>query len=96
MLAHLPPTECGNLRYELPSGTFTFYYMELALEAKLQRKVNQLKEILTKSKGQIQYDWKAVQYIQSRYSLSPILCILCLILCISYTVCHPPYRFMYY
>merc|ERR1712119_223557 len=24
------------------------------------------KEILTKSKGQIQYDWKAVQYIQSR------------------------------
>jgi hypothetical protein len=52
--------------YELPTGTFTFYYMELALEAKLQRKVNQLKEILTKSKGQIQYDWKAVQYIQSR------------------------------
>ena len=41
--------------------------MELALEAKLQRKVNQLKEILTKSKGQIQYDWKSVQYIQSRY-----------------------------
>merc|ERR1711994_49356 len=52
--------------YELPSGTFTFYYMELALEAKLQRKVNQLKEILGRSKGQIQYDWKAVQYIQSR------------------------------
>ena len=75
-------------RYELPSGTFTFYYMELALEAKLQRKVNQLKEILTKSKGQIQYDWKAVQYIQSRYFLSPILCILCFNLCISYTVIH--------
>jgi len=52
--------------YELPSGTFTFYYMELALEAKLQRKVNQLKEILGKSKGQIQYDWKSVQYIQSK------------------------------
>merc|ERR1719369_1974573 len=52
--------------YELPKGTFTFYYMELALEAKLQRKVNQLKEILGKSKGQIQYDWKAVQYIQSK------------------------------
>ena len=58
------------VRYELPSGSFTFYYMELALEAKLQRKVNQLKEILTKSKGQIQYDWKAVQYIQSRYQYS--------------------------
>ena len=25
--------------YEIPSGTFTFYYLELALEAKLQRKV---------------------------------------------------------
>ena len=63
----IPSTEHGIPRYELPTGTFTFYYMELALEAKLQRKVNQLKEILTKSKGQIQYDWKSVQYIQSRY-----------------------------
>merc|ERR1711971_377397 len=52
--------------YEMPAGTFTFYYLELALEAKLQRKVNQLKEILSKSKGQIQYDWKNVQYIQSK------------------------------
>jgi len=52
--------------YELPKGNFTFYYMELALEAKLQRKVNQLKEVLKGTKGQIQYDWKQVQYIQSR------------------------------
>jgi len=52
--------------YDLPAGTFTFYYLELALEAKLQRKVNQLKEILSKSRGQIQYDWKNVQYIQSK------------------------------
>ena len=71
--------------YDLPAGTFTFYYLELALEAKLQRKVrtilynsnnyrikhnfsqvNQLKEILSKSRGQIQYDWKQVQYIQSK------------------------------
>jgi len=52
--------------YELPSGTFTFYYLELALEAKLQRKVNQLKQILSKSKGQIQYDWRGAQYIQSK------------------------------
>jgi len=52
--------------YELPSGSFTFYYLELALEAKLQRKVNQLKEILSKSKGQIQYDWRGAQYIQSK------------------------------
>jgi len=52
--------------YELPSGSFTFYYLELALEAKLQRKVNQLKEILGRSKGQIQYDWRGAQYIQSK------------------------------
>jgi hypothetical protein len=52
--------------YELPSGSFTFYYLELALEAKLQRKVNQLKDILSKSKGQIQYDWRGAQYIQSK------------------------------
>jgi len=52
--------------YDLPAGSFTFYYLELALEAKLQRKVNQLKDILGRSKGQIQYDWKNVQYIQSK------------------------------
>merc|ERR1711997_288609 len=45
---------------------FTFYYLELALEAKLQRKIGLLKEILSRSKGQIQYDWKNVQYIQSK------------------------------
>jgi hypothetical protein len=39
-------------------GTYTFYYLELALEAKLQRKVNQLKEVMGKSKGEIKYDWK--------------------------------------
>ena len=81
-------------RYELPSGTFTFYYMELALEAKLQRKVNQLKEILTKSKGQIQYDWKAVQYIQSRYFLSPIL--YSVFRFVYFLYCYPCYGFMYY
>jgi len=44
--------------YELPDdGTYTFYYLELALEAKLQRKVNQLKEVMKKSKGEIKYDW---------------------------------------
>ena len=71
--------------YDVPSGVFTFYYLELALEAKLQRKViprileiltgvfqtthikvSLLKEILSRSKGQIQYDWKNVQYIQSK------------------------------
>ena len=28
--------------------------------------MNQLKEILGRSKGQIQYDWRSVQYIQSK------------------------------
>ena len=68
--------------------------MELALEAKLQRKVNQLKEILTKSKGQIQYDWKAVQYIQSRYFLSPIL--YSVFRFVYFLYCYPCYGFMYY
>ena len=54
----LPPGGEGSTApmSELPKGTFTFYYMELTLEVKLQRKVNQLKDILGKSKGQIQYD----------------------------------------
>ena len=29
--------------YEMPSGNYTFYYMELALEGKLTRKVQQFK-----------------------------------------------------
>ena len=52
--------------YELPRGVFTFYYLELAMEARLQRKVNQLKELLNKTKGQIQYDWKDARIIQSK------------------------------
>jgi hypothetical protein len=39
-------------------GAYTFYYLELALEAKLQRKINQLKEVLGKTKGVVKYDWK--------------------------------------
>lgn len=50
--------------YELPDeGTYTFYYLELALEAKLQKKVNQLKEIMGKSKGEIKYDNKNTETI---------------------------------
>jgi len=52
--------------YEIPSGNYTFYYMELALEGKLTRKVQQFKELLSRSKGQINYDWNNVQYIQSK------------------------------
>merc|ERR1711997_1409177 len=50
--------------YELPDdGTYTFYYLELALEAKLQKKVNQLKEVMGKSKGEIKYDNKNTETI---------------------------------
>jgi len=56
----------GAPKYERPARPYTVYNKVQGSEAKLQRKVNQLKEILGKSKGQIQYDWKAVQYIQSK------------------------------
>jgi len=50
--------------YEIPDdGTYTFYYLELALEAKLQKKVNQLKEVMGKTKGEIKYDNKNTETI---------------------------------
>jgi len=52
--------------YEIPKGNYTFYYMELALEGKLTRKVQEFKEVLGRSKGNIQYNWNNVQYIQSK------------------------------
>jgi len=52
--------------YELPQGNHTFYYMELALEGKLTRKVQEFKDLTAKSRGQINYDWNNVQYIQSK------------------------------
>jgi len=52
--------------YDLPAGRHTFYYLELALEAKLQRKLISMKEAVTSSEGKIQYDWKGVGYIQSQ------------------------------
>jgi len=54
-------------KYELPtSGVFTFYYMELAMDSKLQRKVGQLRQVLEGSKGNITYDWRGVEYIRSK------------------------------
>jgi len=52
--------------YELPKGNFTFYYMELALEGRLSRKVQELKDLLNRSNGNISYDWNHVQYAQSK------------------------------
>jgi len=52
--------------YELPSGNYTFYYMELALEGRLTRKVQDLKELLNRKDGNISYDWNNVKYIQSK------------------------------
>ena len=53
-------------KYELPRGEFTFYYMELALEKKLTRKLIDLRDALTKTKGSIKYDWSGVECIRSR------------------------------
>jgi len=53
-------------KYELPKGDFTFYYLELALDSRLKRKVDQLKEVLAGSKGNITYDWRGVEYIRSK------------------------------
>eukprot|EP00088_Acartia_fossae_P032216 TRINITY_DN3300_c0_g1_i1.p1 TRINITY_DN3300_c0_g1~~TRINITY_DN3300_c0_g1_i1.p1 ORF type:complete len:477 (+),score=163.52 TRINITY_DN3300_c0_g1_i1:61-1491(+) len=54
--------------YEIPAGNYTFYYMELALEGRLTRKVQDLKDLLGK-RGQIHYDWNNVEYIQSKEQL---------------------------
>lgn len=53
-------------KYEIPRGDFTFYYLELALDSRLKRKVDQLKEVLAGSKGNITYDWRGVEYIRSK------------------------------
>lgn len=60
------PTAPGVRGSAAPTMSPGTYYLELARLRQSQRKVNQLKEILSKSKGQIQYDWKNVQYIQSK------------------------------
>ena len=51
--------------YEIPVG-HTFYYLELALDSKLQRKVSMLKELVGKTRGQLQYEMKGVNFISSR------------------------------
>ena len=53
-------------KYELPRGVYTFYYLELALEKKLARKLNDLRDSLTKTKGSIKYDWSGTECIRSR------------------------------
>ena len=52
--------------YELPAGTNTFYYLELALENKLQRKVGQLKELVASTRGEITYSWNKVRILESK------------------------------
>ena len=53
-------------KYEMPKGDHTFYYLELALESRMKRKVDMLKEVLAGSKGNITYDWRGVEYIRSK------------------------------
>merc|ERR1719431_170283 len=49
-------------KYELPSNVCTFYYLELAVDSRLQRKVDQLRQVLEGSKGNITYDWREDLY----------------------------------
>jgi len=53
-------------KYELPSSACTFYYLELAIDSRLQRKVDQLKQVLEGSKGNITYDWRGCEYIRNK------------------------------
>ena len=49
----------------MPAG-HTFYYLELALESKLQRKVSMLKDLVGRTIGQLQYEMRGVNFISSR------------------------------
>merc|ERR1711934_1350352 len=42
------------------------YYLELALDSKLQRKVSMLKELVGRTRGQLQYEMRGVNFISSR------------------------------
>jgi len=53
-------------KYEMPSNVSTFYYLELAIDSRLQRKVDQLKQVLEGSKGNITYDWRGCEYIRNK------------------------------
>jgi len=43
----------------------TFYYLELALEAKLGRKLSMLKEVLANTRGNVVFDWRNVNQVRS-------------------------------
>jgi len=42
----------------------TFYYLELALEAKLGRKLAMLKEVLSHTRGNVVFDWRNVNQVR--------------------------------
>jgi len=54
--------------YEMPdsASTYTFYYMELALEGRLSRKANEFKIAVEKTSGRVRYDYNNAEYIQSK------------------------------
>ena len=51
--------------YEIP-GESTFYYLELPLENKLKKKIDQFKSIVKGSQGRLEYDWRDVEYIRDK------------------------------
>lgn len=50
--------------YDVPPH-MTFYYMELSLEAKLGRKLDQLRDELRKSRGEVVFMWRNVNTIRN-------------------------------
>ena len=52
----------------MPAG-HTIYYLELALDSNFQRKVTMLKKLVGKTKGQLQYEMRGVNFISSREEL---------------------------
>lgn len=55
--------------FDIPPGQFSFYYLELALESRLRRKANEVKELLAKTQGHPRYEWRGVNVIRHKQDL---------------------------
>jgi len=51
--------------FEIPNDA-TYYYLELPLESRCKKKVDNFRSMLKESKGKIEYDWRDVEYIRDK------------------------------
>lgn len=51
--------------YDVPDNS-TFYYLELPLETKLKRKVDEFADFVKRSRGKIEYDFRDVEYVKDK------------------------------